>query len=40
MSHGVVENWSDMELIWKHVFTRLETTPKEVIFKFIENRID
>lgn len=38
MSHGVVENWSDMETIWKNVFTRLKTTPKEVKANFFADK--
>jgi centractin len=29
MSHGVVNNWSDMEIIWKYIYSELKSTPKE-----------
>ena len=29
MKHGVVENWDDMELLWKHIFNTLNTSTKE-----------
>ena len=29
MSHGVVDNWEDMEKLWKHVFHELNVATKE-----------
>jgi len=29
MSHGIIENWSDMEKIWQHIFSELNVSPKE-----------
>jgi centractin len=29
MRHGVIENWDDMELIWKHVYSLLKVSPNE-----------
>jgi len=29
MAHGVVENWEDMEKIWKYIFNELHVTTKE-----------
>lgn len=31
ISHGVITDWDDMQLIWKHVFSELKTSTKEVI---------
>lgn len=24
IKHGVIENWDDMELLWKHAFSQLK----------------
>ena len=29
MSHGVVDHWDDMELLWKHAFSTLKVSPSE-----------
>ena len=29
MEHGVVQNWDDMEAIWRHVFDELKVNPRE-----------
>lgn len=29
IEHGIVTNWDDMELIWRHAFDRLGATPSE-----------
>lgn len=29
ISHGVVDNWDDMELLWKHAFSLLKISPSE-----------
>ena len=29
MRHGVVEDWDDMELIWKHIYHELKISPQE-----------
>eukprot|EP01017_Pseudomicrothorax_dubius_P019111 TRINITY_DN2103_c0_g1_i6.p1 TRINITY_DN2103_c0_g1~~TRINITY_DN2103_c0_g1_i6.p1 ORF type:complete len:287 (-),score=70.45 TRINITY_DN2103_c0_g1_i6:283-1143(-) len=29
MSHGVVTNWADMELLWKHTYSELKVSAKE-----------
>lgn len=29
MSHGVIEHWDDMELLWKHAFSLLKVSPNE-----------
>ena len=29
MDHGVVQNWEDMEAIWRHVFEELKVNPRE-----------
>lgn len=29
MDHGVVQNWDDMEAIWRHVFEELKVNPRE-----------
>ena len=31
MEHGVVKNWSEMELIWNHIFNELKASPEEVV---------
>jgi len=28
MSHGIIENWDDMELLWKHAYETLKAAPK------------
>ena len=32
MNRGVVNNWQDMETIWKNVYSELKATPKEVTY--------
>lgn len=29
LSHGVVDHWDDMELLWKHAFSLLKIAPNE-----------
>lgn len=29
MSHGIVENWNDMELIWRHVYSEMKVIAEE-----------
>jgi len=29
ISHGIVEDWKDMEYLWRHVFEELKVSPKE-----------
>jgi actin-related protein len=29
ISHGVVDYWDDMELLWKHAFSLLKVSPSE-----------
>lgn len=29
LSHGVIEHWDDMELLWKHAFSLLKIAPNE-----------
>lgn len=29
MEHGVVQNWEDMEAIWRHIFDELKVNPRE-----------
>ena len=29
VSHGVVDHWDDMELLWKHAFSLLKVSPSE-----------
>ena len=29
MEHGVVQNWDDMEAVWRHVFEELKVNPRE-----------
>lgn len=29
IKHGVVENWDDMELLWKHAYSLLKISPNE-----------
>ncbi len=29
MEHGVVQNWDDMEQIWRYVFEELKVNPRE-----------
>lgn len=29
ISHGVIEHWDDMELLWKHAFSLLKIAPNE-----------
>ena len=29
MDHGVVQNWDDMEAVWRHVFEELKVNPRE-----------
>jgi centractin len=29
MNHGIIENWDDMELLWKHAYELLKASPKE-----------
>ena len=29
MEHGVVQNWEDMEAVWRHVFEELKVNPRE-----------
>ena len=29
MDHGVVQNWDDMEAIWRQVFEELKVNPRE-----------
>jgi len=29
MSHGVIENWEDMEMLWKYAFKEMKVSAKE-----------
>jgi actin-related protein len=29
ISHGVIDHWDDMELLWKHAFSLLKIAPNE-----------
>ena len=29
IEHGVITNWDDMELLWRHIFDELKVSPKE-----------
>jgi actin-related protein len=29
IEHGIVVDWKDMELLWRHVFDELKVSPKE-----------
>ena len=29
LTHGVIEHWDDMELLWKHAFSLLKISPTE-----------
>jgi actin beta/gamma 1 len=29
ISHGIIENWDDMEKIWKHIYQELNVSTKE-----------
>jgi actin-related protein len=29
IEHGIVTDWKDMELLWRHVFDELKVSPKE-----------
>ena len=29
IEHGVIQDWNDMEAIWRHVFEELKVNPKE-----------
>ena len=29
LSHGVIDHWDDMELLWKHAFSLLKIAPNE-----------
>lgn len=29
IEHGIVRDWKDMEILWRHVFDELKVSPKE-----------
>ena len=29
MEHGIVQDWNDMEAIWRHIFDELKVNPRE-----------
>lgn len=32
ITHGVITNWNDMDLIWKYCFSELHVNPRQVLF--------
>lgn len=39
MEHGIVENWSDMEAIWTHIYSQEQVYPHFTSFHFVFFRL-